>query len=93
MTWERLSSAATVRSSALKSIIKQLQRSQFGRRSERLDPDQLALASSSDHLFADEMRERRCPSASTSALSRRACALAIQPVFKSFLPASNSPRS
>ena len=28
----------------LKSIIKQLQRMQFGRRSERLDPDQLALA-------------------------------------------------
>src|SRR5271170_688842 len=28
----------------LKSIIKQLQRAQFGRRSERLDPDQLALA-------------------------------------------------
>ena len=27
----------------LKSIIKQLQRMQFGRRSERLDPDQLAL--------------------------------------------------
>ncbi|MDX8496712.1 IS66 family transposase [Mesorhizobium sp. VK22B] len=28
----------------LKSIIKQLQRAQFGRRSEQLDPDQLALA-------------------------------------------------
>ena len=28
----------------LKSIIKKLQRAQFGRRSERLDPDQLALA-------------------------------------------------
>ena len=28
----------------LKSIIKTLQRAQFGRRSERLDPDQLALA-------------------------------------------------
>src|SRR5690349_7466982 len=27
----------------LKSIIKQLQRAQFGRRSERIDPDQLAL--------------------------------------------------
>jgi transposase IS166 family protein len=27
----------------LKSIVKQLQRAQFGRRSERLDPDQLAL--------------------------------------------------
>jgi transposase len=27
----------------LKSIIKKLQRAQFGRRSERLDPDQLAL--------------------------------------------------
>jgi transposase len=27
----------------LRSIIKQLQRAQFGRRSERLDPDQLAL--------------------------------------------------
>ncbi len=28
----------------LKAIIKQLQRAQFGRRSERLDPEQLALA-------------------------------------------------
>jgi len=28
----------------LKAIVKQLQRAQFGRRSERLDPDQLALA-------------------------------------------------
>lgn len=28
----------------LQSIIKKLQRAQFGRRSERLDPDQLALA-------------------------------------------------
>lgn len=28
----------------LQTIIKQLQRMQFGRRSERLDPDQLALA-------------------------------------------------
>jgi transposase len=28
----------------LQTIIKQLQRAQFGRRSERLDPDQLALA-------------------------------------------------
>jgi transposase len=28
----------------LQTIIKQLQRTQFGRRSERLDPDQLALA-------------------------------------------------
>jgi len=27
----------------LQSIIKQLQRMQFGRRSERIDPDQLAL--------------------------------------------------
>jgi transposase len=27
----------------LQTIIKQLQRAQFGRRSERLDPDQLAL--------------------------------------------------
>jgi hypothetical protein len=28
----------------LQTVIKQLQRMQFGRRSERLDPDQLALA-------------------------------------------------
>ena len=32
----------------LKSIIKQLQRAQFGRRSERLDPDQLALGLRAD---------------------------------------------
>ena len=35
----------------LKSVIKQLQRAQFGRRSERLDTDQLALAL--DDLDAD----------------------------------------
>jgi transposase len=37
----------------LKSIIKQLQRAQFGRRSERLDPDQLGL----EDLDADLARE------------------------------------
>ena len=36
--------AATARSSGFRLIIKKLQRAQFGRRSERLDPDQLALA-------------------------------------------------
>jgi transposase len=39
----------------LKSIIKQLQRAQFGRRSERLDPDQLALGL--EDLDADLARE------------------------------------
>ncbi|TIQ75072.1 MAG: IS66 family transposase, partial [Mesorhizobium sp.] len=39
----------------LKSIIKQLQRSQFGRRSERLDPDQLALGL--EELDGDLARE------------------------------------
>jgi transposase len=43
----------------LKSIIKQLQRAQFGRRSERLDPDQLALTHST-------------PSAKRSRQTRRA---------------------
>lgn len=40
----------------LQSIIKKLQRAQFGRRSERLDPDQLALAL--DDLDADIARIR-----------------------------------
>ncbi len=39
----------------LKSIIKQLQRMQFGRRSERLDPDQLALGP--EDLDGDLARE------------------------------------
>ncbi|MCP1968194.1 IS66 family transposase [Bradyrhizobium elkanii] len=39
----------------LKSIIKQLQRAQFGRRSERLDPDQLALGL--EDLDSDLARE------------------------------------
>ena len=39
----------------LKSIIKQLQRAQFGRRSERLDPDQLALGL--EDLDGDVARE------------------------------------
>jgi hypothetical protein len=40
----------------LKSIIKQLQRAQFGRRSERLDPDQLAVGL--EDLEGDLARER-----------------------------------
>jgi transposase len=57
----------------LKSIIKQLQHSQFGRRSEWLDPDQLALASSPATIFLPmKYAKRKCPAASTSALSRRA---------------------
>jgi transposase len=43
----------------LKSIIKKLQRAQFGRRSERLDPDQLALALEEiDRDFACEEEKR-----------------------------------
>jgi hypothetical protein len=42
----------------LKSIIKQLQRAQFGRRSERLDPDQLALGL--EDLDSDLAREEEC---------------------------------
>ena len=43
----------------LKSIIKALQRAQFGRRSERLDPDQLALALEEiDSDFAREEEKR-----------------------------------
>ena len=41
----------------LKSIIKKLQRAQFGRRSERLDPDQLALAL--EEIDSDLAREER----------------------------------
>jgi hypothetical protein len=40
----------------LKSIINQLQRAQFGRRSERLDPDQLAVGL--EGLEGDLARER-----------------------------------
>ncbi len=44
----------------LKSIIKTLQRAQFGRRSERLDPDQLALALEEiDSDLAREEEKRR----------------------------------
>lgn len=58
----------------LKSIIKQLQRSQFGRGSEWIDPDQLVLASSpAIILFADHRNSK------PSGMS--AC---HKPVFKSF---------
>jgi transposase len=43
----------------LKSIIKKLQRAQFGRRSERLDPNQLALAlEETDSDLAREQEKR-----------------------------------
>lgn len=46
----------------LQAIIKMLQRGQFGRRSERLDPDQLALALALEDLDADIGRiEARAP--------------------------------
>lgn len=43
----------------LQSIIKKLQRAQFGRRSERLDPDQLALALEDLDSDIARIRERR----------------------------------
>jgi transposase len=43
----------------LKSIIKQLQRMQFGRRSERLDPDQLALALEDIDSDIGRIKEKR----------------------------------
>ena len=58
--WLPPSSIATARSS-LKSIIKKLQRAQFGRRSERLDPDQLALALEDIDSDLAREQERRPP--------------------------------
>lgn len=50
----------------LRAIVKQLQRAQFGRRSERLDPDQLQLAI--EDLDTDIARaEERVPSGATDA--------------------------
>jgi transposase len=54
----------------LKSVIKQLQRVQFGRRSERLDPDQLALGL--DDLDGDFAREQEsCPRGKKQQTERR----------------------
>ena len=54
----------------LKSIIKTLQRAQFGRRSERLDPDQLALAL--EEVDSDLAREaEKRPPRETQAVERR----------------------
>ena len=61
----------------LKAIIKQLQRAQFGRRSERLDADQLALALEdveTDLAAAEACRRPRglSPSANRSPTTCRA---------------------
>lgn len=53
----------------LQSIIKKLQRAQFGRRSERLDPDQLALAL--EDLDADIARIRESRPAAAKLPSER----------------------
>lgn len=53
----------------LQSIIKKLQRAQFGRRSERLDPDQLALAL--EDLDADIARIRESRPAAAKPPSER----------------------
>ena len=61
----------------LKSIIKKLQRAQFGRRSERLDPDQLALALEeidSDLAREEEKRPRDEKQADRTVLSSQAVA-------------------
>ena len=61
----------------LKSIIKTLQRAQFGRRSERLDPDQLALALEeidSDLAREEEKRPRSEKQAERTVLSSQTVA-------------------
>lgn len=61
----------------LRGIIKQLQRTQFGRRSERLDPDQLQLGI--EDLDADIARaEERAPAAQTRDTAMRSRAPKIR---------------
>ena len=54
----------------LRLIIKKLQRAQFGRRSERLDPDQMALALEDLDSDVARVRESR-PAVEASAKNRR----------------------
>jgi transposase len=58
----------------LQTIIKQLQRMQFGRRSERLDPDQLALGL--EDLDGDIGRVGRSPALRAADVRAAACAAA-----------------
>jgi transposase len=57
----------------LKSIVKKLQRAQFGRRSERLDPDQLALALEEidSDLAREEEKRPHCEKPTAERPSRR----------------------
>jgi len=56
----------------LRQIIKQLQRAQYGRRSERLDPDQLALALEElDTDIAEVIESRPAPPVAEPAPARR----------------------
>jgi transposase len=57
----------------LKSIIKKLQWAQFGRRSERLDPDQLALALEEidSDLAREEEKRPHCEKPTAERPSRR----------------------
>ena len=56
----------------LRQIIKQLQRAQYGRRSERLDPDQLALALEElDTDIAEVIESRPVPPVAERAPARR----------------------
>lgn len=58
--------------SRLQQIIKQLQRAQYGRKSERLDPDQLALALEElDADIAGIMESRPVPLSAEPMLARR----------------------
>lgn len=56
----------------LQQIIRQLQRAQFGRRSERLDPDQLALALEDLEGDVARIRESRVPVPDTAIRRRQA---------------------
>ena len=58
-TWRPSSKAATIEIERLQLIIKKLQGAQFGRRSERLDPDQMALALEDLNSDVARVRESR----------------------------------
>ncbi|MPZ34033.1 MAG: hypothetical protein GEV13_24120 [Rhodospirillales bacterium] len=55
----------------LSAIIKELQRHRFGRRSEQLDPDQLALDEVEQTLSATEAADEKNPSATPDKPPRR----------------------
>lgn len=55
----------------LQQIIKELQRARFGRRSERLDPDQMALALEEHEADASQANEAKHPSAPVAPARRK----------------------